>query len=71
MGDSQGWALQDEEAVAVPGILFRGSLKKFNKKRTWKYWVTDKNNNNNNNTWSFTISFYKYSNFELLYDSLL
>ena len=42
MGDSQGWALQDEEAVAAPGILFRGSLKKFNKKRTWKYWVIEK-----------------------------
>ena len=31
-------------SVAYPGILFRGSLKKFNKKRTWIYQVTDQKN---------------------------
>ena len=36
-----------------------------NKKRTWIYWVIEKKN------WSFTILFYKFSNFELLYDSSL
>ena len=31
-------------SVAALGILFRGSLKKFNKKRTWIYQVTDQKN---------------------------
>ena len=33
--------------------------------------LSTNNNNNNNNTWSFTIFLYKFSNFELLYDSSL
>ena len=51
--------------VAVSEILFRGSLKNFNKKIIWIYQVIDQNNNNNNNIWSFTIFFCEYSNFEL------
>ena len=39
-----------------------GSLKILNKRRTWIYQVIDKKYNNN--TWSFTILFYKFSNFK-------
>ena len=31
-------------SVASLGIFFRGSLEKFNKKRTWIYQVTDQKN---------------------------
>ena len=59
------------DSVVVSGILFRGVIKKlklknFNKKRTWIYWVIDKKKKK-----SITISFYKFSNFELLHDSSL
>ena len=49
-------------------ILFRSNEqnlneKNLNKKKIWKYWVIHKKNKRN-----FTISFYKFSNFELLRD---
>ena len=57
--------------VAAPGILFRGSLKNFNKKTRIYRIIDQKKKIIKFNTWSFTIFFYKFSNFKLLYDSSL
>ena len=59
-------------SVAVPGILFRGVIKKFklkkkiDKKRTWIYRVIDKKKNMN--FYNFLLQVF---NFELLHDSSL
>ena len=57
--------------VAAPGILFRGSLKILIKKLEYIELSTKKKKKIKFNTWSFTIFFYKFSNFKLLYDSSL
>ena len=57
--------------MAVPRILFRRVIKKNLIKKELEYIELPTEKKKNNNTLSFTISFYKYSNFELLYDNSL
>ena len=62
--------MNEELTVAAIEILFRGIIKKFKLKKIKKkleYIELDKKKK----TWFFTISFYKFSNFELLHDSSL
>ena len=56
--------------MAVPRILFRRVIKKNLIKKELEY-IELPTEKKKINTLSFTISFYKYSNFELLYDNSL